>query len=116
QVFAPGKLRDEKEQAAQLLQTTTRKRKARTAAGPRVRHDAATDQLVIGRTRISVGEVLAALVQPSDAVDDADDVKSVLVKISEDDHRALRMRSAEGGIGQAALAKMALRRAGLLGN
>src|SRR5690606_32958090 len=72
QVFAPGKLRDEKEQAAQLLQTTTRKRKARTAAGPRVRHDAATDQLVIGRTRISVGEVLAALVQPSDAVDDAD--------------------------------------------
>lgn len=115
QVFAPGKLRDEKEQAAQLLQSTTRKRKARTAAGPRVRHDTTTDQLVIGRTRISVGEVLAALVRPEDGPDDSDEVKNVMVKLSEAEHRALRIRSAEGGASQTALAKMAMRRAGLLG-
>lgn len=115
QVFAPGKLRDEQEQSAVLMQTTTRKRQARVAAGPRVRFDPATDHLVIGRTRISAGEVLAALVQSSDAVEDGDDVKTVLIKVSETEHRALRMRAAEGGSGMAALAKMAMRRAGLLG-
>jgi hypothetical protein len=117
QVFAPGRLRDTKEQEAVLLQTVTRKRKARAIAGTgqRVRYDASADTLVVGRQRVAVGDVLGALVVAGD--DDgaeSDDAKTVPVRLSEAQHRQLKIRAAESGTSQVALVKMAMRRAGLI--
>lgn len=118
QVFGPARIRDTREQEAVLLQTVTRKKSSRAAAGSakRVRFDPASDALVIGRSRVPVAEVLGAIASAEFGDEESDEAseKVVMLKLTESQHRQLRVRSAESGQSMTALAKMALKRADLI--
>lgn len=115
QVFGPARIRDEREQEAVLVQTVTRKQSARAAVpAARVRYDAQSDQLVIGRTRVPVASLFEALAEGVDEDVAGDDEKSLVLKLTEDQHKRMRVRAAEAGASMTGLAKLALRRAGLI--
>lgn len=115
QVFGPARIRDEREQEAVLVQTVTRKKAAPSAAPrSRMRYDAQSDQLVVGRTRIAVASLFEALATGVDEDVAGDDDKTLLLKLTEEQHRRLRVRAAESGASMTALSKLALRRAGLI--
>lgn len=115
-MFAPGRLRDASEQEAVLVQTVTRKRAARAVVPTaKMRYDAQSDTLIINRQRVpvsSICEALAASIGDGEAGEE--EGKSVLLKISDEQHRCLRIRAAESGSSMAGLVKMALRRARLI--
>lgn len=115
QVFAPGRLRDAREQEAVLVQTITRKRAARaTAAPPRIRYDVESDTLIIGRQRVPVSSLYEALAAEIDDDIASDGDKTVMLKITDEQHKRLRIRAAESGATMTALIKTALRRAALI--
>lgn len=115
QVFGPARIRDQREQEAVLVQTVTRKKAARAAAPQaRVRFDAQSDQLVIGRTRLPVASVFEALAADADEDVTGDDDKLINIKLTDEQHKRLRVRAAESGSTMAGLIKLALRRAGLI--
>ncbi|MCE4291779.1 hypothetical protein ABQW67_20130 [Xanthomonas hortorum] len=78
------------------------------------RYDAQSDQLVIGRTRVLVAAVFEALAQGIDEDVSGDEDKTVLLKLTEEQHKRLRVRAAEASTTMNGLAKLALRRSGLM--
>lgn len=116
-VFDAGKLRAPEEQRA-ILEAARVSAKRRTRPGPdgRVRYDSRTDQLRIGRSAASVGEVVMALREAAQAAqpDEADPDKAVIVKLTESEHRVLKSRAAEAGQSVQDYARAVLRRESLL--
>lgn len=99
-VFDGDKIRSKTEQRATLESMRVRKA-TRTRPGPqnRVRYDPKADLLRIGRSSATIGEVTAAMAEAKSADDGVTwpvDV-SVLLKLTEPEHRMLKVRAAEAG-------------------
>ncbi len=101
-VFGAGKIRSVSEQQAILdSQRVTAKRRARPGSDGRVRYDPKTDMIRIGRAIAPVGEVISAITahqtDASPATDGA--VTAVaMIKLTDQEHRQLKIRAAEAGL------------------
>ena len=73
-------------------------------------------ETMIGRTRLPVSSVFEALAADADVTDDApgEGDKLLNIKLSNEQHKKLRLRAAESGSTMSTIAKIALRRAGLI--
>lgn len=116
-VFDEGRLRTADEQRA-ILDSAKIATRRREMAPRRVGLDPRSGQLRIGRTRVPVGEVMAALAAAVPEVEDiaADDegAKMIPVRLTAEEHQALKIRAAEGGLSLQRLVRVALANAGLL--
>ncbi len=122
-VFDTEKIRSITEQRA-IFDTTrvSAARRARPGQDGKVRYDSKADVLRIGRSSATVGEVLAALaVAPSPSSADASKVAieteldtPVVFKLTEAEHRMLKVRVAESGLTQQDFLRQALIRVALL--
>ena len=71
----------------------------------------------VGRVLVPVADVVAALADlhsPAAEADPADADSSLVVKLTDEEHRRLRVRAAEGDTSMAALVRNAMRAAGLI--
>lgn len=111
-VFSGDKIRGEKEQRA-VLEAQRIKKISRTRPGPqnRVRYDGKADLLRIGRSSATIGEVTAALAlaESFDAGAPAD--VQVIVKLTESEHRMLKIRAIESGMPAYEYMRLMLKRA-----
>lgn len=101
-VFDGDKIRSSDEQRA-ILESRRVSKAARVRPGPqnRVRYDAKADVLRIGRTSATVGEVTAALASSAQAAGDVVDTPAdtpVAVRLTDSEHRMLKVRAAEAGM------------------
>lgn len=117
QVFAANHVRTAPEQAAFLEDFRRRPKVAKKPKKSRVRADAARGGIVVGRSFAPVDEVLAALADlgAADYDDDLDGEATLVVKLSEAEHRQLKVRAAKGNSSMARLVRRALAAAGLIG-
>lgn len=100
-VFGDAGLRPVTEQRA-MLESARVSAKRRTRPGAqRVRYDAASDTLRIGRASASVGEVIEAITSASKRRPALDDELSAMVqtRLTQSESRMLKARAAESGLG-----------------
>ncbi|MDR2128079.1 MAG: hypothetical protein LBP52_03295 [Burkholderiaceae bacterium] len=102
QVFTGERIRSAEQQKALLVSATT-KHSLRTLPGngKRVRYDPQRDLIFIGRSSASIGEVVAALTEGADLMAGAaikGETKNFPIKITEAQHRMLKVRAAEAGL------------------
>jgi hypothetical protein len=116
-IFARDRLRDVQEQVVMMEQRKLSGGTARRALsrGP-IRVDRARNGLLVKKTFLAVGDVLAALAElrgagPRTA---ADDDQAIVVKVSAAEHRRLKVVAAESDASLADLIRRALWAAGLL--
>ena len=97
-VFDSGKLRNMEEQRA-LLESArvSRKRRSVPGANSRVRYDGRTDEIRIGNAKATVGEIISALAVNTPETVEVEREKSLNLKLSEAEHRMLKIRAAEAG-------------------
>lgn len=69
---------------------------------------------VIGHTRLPVAAMFEALAAKADEDVAGEEDKLVNIKLSDEQHKRLRIRAAESGATMVGLVKLALRRAGLI--
>lgn len=117
-LVGPGKLRSVAEQKSILeaakLATAGRQRLGATA--PRVRYDARTDRIMVGRASATVAEMLRAVAEAAHTpAPDADLSKSIVVKLSEAEHRGLAIRAAQASMTQQDYARALLVMQSLIG-
>lgn len=119
QLFHRGRLRPLDEQSNILRDRRGKRRPAETATG-KIRADRKRGGLMVGRTLLDPTEVLAGLAtlhEESPADDESEPVKRTKVigiKLTEEEHKRLRVRSAETDIDMEELGRMALKSAGLI--
>lgn len=116
-VFTAGRIRPLEEQATILDDRPVRKTSTRTIG--KIKVDAKRGVLKIGYTKITPDEARAALAELSVGemeIDESQDdgAKMLAVKLTEDQHRRLKMHAAERGIPMNVLALRALHAAGLI--
>jgi len=118
-VFDGDKVRSPDEQRAKLESARVSKA-TRVRPGPqnRVRYDAKSDVLRIGRVSATVGEVTAALALAAanaedERIDSPADVPLV-AKMTEAEHRTMKVRAAEAGMSLGEYTRTILRKACLL--
>lgn len=113
-VFDAGKLRSVDEQRAMFeAQRVAAKRRTRPGPDGRVRYDPKTDQIRIGRSAAPVGEVVAAIVsQPRPetpaGLAATDMASTAMIKMTEQEHRQLKIRAAESGLSVQEFARLLL--------
>lgn len=114
-VFSAGKVRTPDEQKT-TFESARIAAMRRTRPGPdgRVRYDPRTDQIRIGKSAASVGEVVAAIMVTPVIDDDAELVKSIVIKMTESDHRVIKIRAAEAGLTQEVYVRGILKKFSLL--
>lgn len=98
-LITDGKIRSPEEQRAQL-ETARLNAARRSRPGPmsRVRYDAKSDKIRVGSTSASVGEIINAVAAASTPpAADADLASTVMIKITESEHKALKIRAAQAG-------------------
>lgn len=101
-VFDGNKIRSGEEQRA-MLESVRVSKAARVRPGSqnRVRYDAKADVLRIGRSSATIGEVTAALASSTQTNQDSVDTPAdtpVAVRLTESEHRMLKVRAAEAGM------------------
>jgi hypothetical protein len=104
-VFGGDRLRTPREQQA-MLESARLSKARRVVPGPqnRVRYDQSADVLRIGRSSATVGVVMAALMgtgggeDQRDAVQPQEITSGVLTKLTEAEHRMLKVRASEAGV------------------
>ena len=102
-VFDGSKMRDPEEQRATLESARlTAKRRARPSPKRRVRYDEKADVIRLGTVSAYVGEVIAAIakIEKIDRLDDENKTSTIMLKLSEAEHRMLKIRIAESGESQ----------------
>lgn len=112
--FDDGRIRHPEEQRSIL--DSRRLRALRPAApGSRVQVDRKTGTLKLGRSRVKAGEVLAALRDLSPEMDgDLERGKTVVIQLTDDEHRRLKIRAAEADSTIQDIARLALRQLGAI--
>lgn len=116
QVFAPDHVRSETEQKMVIESRLTRPAKA-TPKATRVRADHERGGLVLGRsfaTQAQIVEALGELCGEEGDRQDASQESKLLVTLSEEQHRRLKVAAARGNTSMSELARDALRAAGLI--
>lgn len=110
-VFNNGRIRTPDEQKT-TFESARIAAKRRATPGPegRVRYDPRTDLIRVGNASATVGEILAALDSVQAGGDNEEFTKSVLVKLTETNHRLLKIRAAEAGVSMEVLGYSAIRR------
>lgn len=118
QVFGDRCVRTETEQVALLTGPAAGPEKpGRPPKRGRLRADPERGVVRVGQSPIPVGDLVAALADarsPGTAADPGDDAKVVTVRLTPAEHHTLARRAADAGTSMAALARNALRAAGLI--
>lgn len=117
QVFDRGRLRSDGEQRDWLAQKA-REAAARAPRAPRrgkARADRDRGEVVVGRSRAPLADVLAALADLRPAGEEGDRTEQVVVPLTEAEHRHLKVTAAQGDTTMTELVRRALRAGGLLG-
>ena len=116
QVFDFGKIRTIDEQRPRLLRPAPPKNKAKSDA-TEVRYDRQTGLVQIGRRRVPIAEILAAVSREHNEVQEssgADKISKVLIEMTEKQHKNFRINGAKSGATLKDLAFVAVLQAGLL--
>lgn len=97
QVFGSGEIRSVEQQIPLLTHTAQIDRTRRKAKlpGSRVRADRKTGDVIVNRTSIPYGELLAALSELSDPTPDEEPTVPVQVKLTTEQHRRLKVHCAK---------------------
>lgn len=116
QVFQRDRIRTEAEQVSVLESRRERaaREPQRDADARRVRPDRQRDGVMVGRVFAPTAEVLAALCELRPETDESDRSSTLVVKLTDDEHRRLKVKAAESGRSIQDIARAALRLAGLL--
>ncbi len=113
QVFARDHVRSDEEQILWLEGRKTQVRAEKPRG--RVRPDPDSGGLIVGRARASRADVLSALAQLAEPEDEgAERVSPFVVKLTEAEHKKLRIASAQDGVTMQDLGLRALRAFGLI--
>ncbi|WP_145964413.1 hypothetical protein [Chromobacterium phragmitis] len=115
QVFDLGKVRSIDEQRPRLMRPAPPKKKADITTD--VRYDRQTGLVQIGRRRVPIAEILAAVSREHrEAQESSSEEKTskVLIEMTEEQHRNLRINGAKSGVPLKDLALTAVMQAGLL--
>lgn len=99
-VLDTGRVRPVEEQRAVLeAAKLSRARRTRPGQDARVRYDSRDDRVHIGRTSASVGEVVSALAAACQQPAAEEDPSSrVMILLTEEEHRGLKIRATEAGM------------------
>lgn len=116
QIFADGWIRNPEEQRAVVVQRRTRNQSPRLDEKPRkVAVDRKTGTIKIGRHRLTPGDLFAALADLYPDVDQgADREKALPVRLTDIEHRRIKVAAAESGQSAERLMRLALHHAGLI--
>ncbi|OVE49471.1 hypothetical protein [Chromobacterium violaceum] len=114
QVFDFGKIRSIDEQRPRLMRPAPPKKKAISTD---VRYDRQTGLVQIGRRRVPIAEILAAVSREHNEIQESsgeDKISKVLIELTEEQHRNFRINGAKSGAPLKDLAFIAVLQAGLL--
>lgn len=116
QVFATDHLRGEAEQKLLLESQAARPVRKLPAQQGKVRPDPERAGLIVNKTFVPQSEVLAALAAlvPSVEAGATEEKKTLVIHISEAEHRALKVLAARSGVDMAEMVRRAMRAHGLL--
>lgn len=105
QAFDRGRLRSEGEQKEWLLAQASRSatRGQRHVQRGKARADRSTGEIVVGRSRAPLADVLAAAADLKGPAEEGDRTEACVVLLTEGEHRRLETRAAEGGTTMAEL-------------
>lgn len=114
QVFGQDRIRSEAEQVLYLEDKTMRPTTSPQPRG-RVRPDVSRGGLIVNRSFVSRGEIIHALAGLRGESADAGELEaSLLVQLTAEEHRKIKVAAAQSDTTMAALARDALRAAGLI--
>lgn len=98
QVFGDGRIRSVEDQIPLLTHTQTLTRSRQPKRLGKVRADKSRGVLLINRTEVSPGEILSALAElgdPTPPASDGDELSTVAVKLTAEQHRRLKVYAAK---------------------
>ena len=118
-VFDEGRIRGADEQRTIAEARAFAKRTTTVRSSGTIVADPKTGMLKVGRTKLTSGDVMAALVELSEASRDnlsesGEKEKTLILKLTEAEHRKLRVMAAEKNITLDSIFRMALSNAGLI--
>lgn len=109
-LIGPGGLRSVEEQRAQVESAkVTKARSTRLATESRVRFDPKTDTIRIGNVKAPAGEVIGAIAAAAHPpAQDVEMTAGLVVKMTEVEHKALKLRATQAGMSLQAYARALL--------